>query len=62
MTIKFKRDDVYNAEPEEEVTSLLVSVSFFLILVKIKIVIVDDMNNLIVLVRSILIERKWKGT
>ena len=37
-------------------------VSFFLILVKIKIGIVDDMNNLIVPVRSILIERKLKGT
>ena len=37
-------------------------VSFFLMLVKIKIGIVDDMNNLIVLVHSILIERKLKGT
>ena len=37
-------------------------VSFFLILVKLKIGIVDDMNNLIVPVRSILIERKLKGT
>ena len=53
-------EEIYGQAPQHQVWSF--QVSFFLILVKIKIVIVDDMNYLIVLVRSILIERKLKGT
>ena len=57
-------EDVCQGEPGEEGPwpACYLLVSFFVILVKIKIGTVDDMNNLIVLVRSILIERKLKGT